>query len=604
MTETRYEDRTDGVDEKIRLLRQACRQGNHDLALSLAESLKGTLEFERQSQRGDESPRLEAPALPVEKLPAPWARWARGWRFCKILELEESAGLDRSREPVEVAVDFATGETTDLGRELRVARLDPDGTMLRETPVQVHGEWRRGERRGCRLLFLADLPARQRSRCFIFYGNPDAECPDYTTDLQVSGSGYRLDIANNHFTAHLSHQNGQVRSLDYRRGFGDLPYGGNMGLHTGGEGHGEPPNIDWGPDYTAAGSYQKFRITAWPRCPNFEVIRGPLSVSVRRWGFPHSPLHPLFAPSRLHMDITYTFYAGQPWFIKQIRMEAVKAVEIAGIRDDEWLFWGLPFTDALWIDRAGVLHEGEVPPEEREDMWGSGFFNSRSRDAFVALRLEHHAERFGPGNRSRVYHDGAPSTNYYGRGQVWTRSPIRGELELKAGTAFVQRSAYLATYYPEDGGARIVEGTRKQLLSPLVVGPGRRPRAPRAQAEGALARPGEVAVGRVGKAAVDLKHRVWDALRQVRDDQLMQVDGNVADLGYIRDLRVSGDTVYILINMPHAGRQAYQFHANPIRDHVLQVDGVGDCVVKCSWDPGWTPSRINDAGRKTLQLSF
>ena len=602
MPETRYEDRTDNVEEKLRLLRQACRRGSHDVAMSLVESLKETLDFERQNHRDADVHPLQSPTRPVDRLPAPWARWAAGWAFYKLLEMAEDAGIDRAREPVEIPLEFTTTETTDLGRELRVARLD--NTTLREIPSQVHGEWRRGRRRGCRLLFLADVPARGRSHYLVLFGNPHSERPDYTTDLTATGSGYALDVANNHFTAHLSEQIGQLQSLDYRRGFGAVPYGANLTLSTGGEGHGEPPNIDWGPDYTADGNYQKFRVTAWPRCPNHEVTRGPLGVSLRRWGFPQSPIHPLFAPSRLHVDITYTFYAGQPWFLKQIRMEAVKPVEIAHIRDDEWLFWGLPFTDALWIDQDGRLHEGEVPAEKTDDMWGAGFFNQTSRDAFIALRLEHHAERFGPGNRGRIHHNGAPGLNYFGRGQVWTRSPVQEPVTLKAGTTFVQRTAYLATHYPAAGGAQLGERTRHKLLAPIQARPGRLPRAPKTRIEGTLARTGEAAVGHAGRNVVSLKQRVWAALREVRDDQLMTVDGNLADLGYIRDIRIAGDTVNVLLNMPHAGRQAFQFHANPIRDRLLQVDGVGECVVDCTWDPDWSPSRINDAGRRALQLSF
>ena len=36
-----------------------------------------------------------------------------------------------------------------------------------------------------------------------------------------------------------------------------------------------------------------------------------LMVKVRRWGFPHSPMHPAFTPSRMHVDQTYVFYAGK-----------------------------------------------------------------------------------------------------------------------------------------------------------------------------------------------------------------------------------------------------------------------------------------------------
>ena len=76
MPETRYEDRTDNVEEKLRLLRQACRRGSHDVAMSLVESLKETLDFERQNHRDADVHPLQSPTRPVDRLPAPWARCA------------------------------------------------------------------------------------------------------------------------------------------------------------------------------------------------------------------------------------------------------------------------------------------------------------------------------------------------------------------------------------------------------------------------------------------------------------------------------------------------------------------------------------------------
>ena len=71
MPETRYEDRTDNVEEKLRLLRQACRRGSHDVAMSLVESLKEALDFGRQTHRDADVEPLQSPTRPVDRLPAP-----------------------------------------------------------------------------------------------------------------------------------------------------------------------------------------------------------------------------------------------------------------------------------------------------------------------------------------------------------------------------------------------------------------------------------------------------------------------------------------------------------------------------------------------------
>ena len=106
----------------------------------------------------------------------------------------------------------------------------------------------------------------------------------------------------------------------------------------------------------------------------------------------------------MHMDVKYTFYAGLPYFFKEGRMEAVKEFEITYLRDDEWVLSQGPFTDLVWMDRNGVLHEGAVAGGHSDDLWGVGFFHRDTRDAFIALFLEHSAENF-----DELYHSGSPT---------------------------------------------------------------------------------------------------------------------------------------------------------------------------------------------------
>src|SRR6185503_16460517 len=108
--------------------------------------------------------------------------------------------------------------------------------------------------------FMAEVAANERADYLIFYGNPNAERVEYTTDLKVRGEGYGLDIENNHFLARLSKQMGQLERLTYKRQHG-------LELFAGGKGHGEPPCIDWAHDYVDEGNFQKLRMRNWPACP-------------------------------------------------------------------------------------------------------------------------------------------------------------------------------------------------------------------------------------------------------------------------------------------------------------------------------------------------
>lgn len=593
MMTTRHADRSDTVSRKVELLKAAYDAGQLDVAMSLAASIKDTLQFERQVQATTGEPQISAETfVPVSQLPPALARWARGWSYFKSVTLFETVGITRAAEPVELTVGVLADQTADLARELRVARWDASQQRLQEIRSQVDELTREGRQLRCRLLFFADVEAHESAQYLIFYGNPNAELPDYLSDLTVEGEGYGLDVTNQYYLARLSRQTGQLERLTYAREHG-------LELYAGGKGHGEPPDIDWGHDYVDQGQFQKLRIRNWPHCPNYEVIRGPLCVQVRRWGFPYSPVHPLFTPSRMHMDITYRFYAGQPYFIKQGRMDMVQDFRIEAMRDDEWVFSGYSFTDTVWMDAAGLLHEGAVPPEQNEALWGVGFFHRVSRDAFIALRLEHSAQGF-----DQLQHGGVPTLHYAGHGQLWSRYPAE-KTELKTGASIRQKSAYLLTPYPEQDAAAQIQQTRHRLLNPLEV---------RSQMPAQFHAPAAInsVLARYGEApeTASLKSSIWKSLREVRDEQFYNVDANIVDLGYVYDVRERNGIVRIVVTMPHRGRPVYQFLVTQgggrvdagIRERLLKLPGVRDVHVDFTWNPAWTSARLTDQGRQAMGL--
>jgi metal-sulfur cluster biosynthetic enzyme len=593
MPEIRLQDHTDTLSEKARLLQAAIAAGRDDLVASLASSIQQATQFERQSREDDTRPTLGADDfVPVADLPPAWAAWAKGWYSCKALSLHETVGLARSHEPVDLTIGFKLDQITDPFRELRVARVDVEEGVLREVPCQVHSETRQSHDRRCHLVFFADVPAHGRASYLIFYGNPNAELPCYSTDLCTEGEGYALKIRSRYYSAELSPQMGQIIRLTSTRQHG-------VELYAGGHGHGDPATLDWSTDYVDRGGFQKIRIRNWPSCPNFEMLRGPLMVRVRRWGFPASPIHPVLTPARLHTDQTYTFFAGLPYFFKEGRMEAVQDVRIEAMRDDEWVFSGYSFTDQVWLDSRGRLHEGKVPADQSGDLWGVGFYHSLSRDSFIALRLEHSGEG-GVSPR----HEGAPIFFYEPHGQCWARYPFRTRT-LPAGSLTRQKNAYLFQEYEEQGAPKRIEALYHRLRNPLDARADTLPRVEKAKATGALARDGET------PETCGLKPAIWDAMRLVRDEQLYTVDANVVDMGYIYDVRMRLGVAHILVTMPHRGRPSYDFLVNHgggritpgIRDRLLTIPGVKDVVLDFTWDPGWTAARITDAGRQAIGLT-
>jgi metal-sulfur cluster biosynthetic enzyme len=467
---------------------------------------------------------------------------------------------------------------------------------LEEIPSQVLDERRRGAFWECRVVFQADSAARERRIHLILYGNADAELPAYKTDLATSGEGFALEIENAWYKASLSRQMGQLERLTLKREH-------SLELFSGGQGHGEPPGIDWAHDYVPGGNFQKLRISLWETCPEFEVARGPVCTTIRRWGFPHSPVHPLFSPARLNIDIEYRFYAGLPWFLKLGTMEAIREFEAQALRDDEWVFSGHSFTDKLWMGPDGVLRDGDVPPQFNEQLHAVGFYNRQSRDAFIAMFLEHRADGL-----PELKHTGAPTLAYKWHGQLWSRGPLPVK-RVPAGAILRERNAYLATELGSLADAAPVESLRRQWLQPLKVSSAPVPEAGLVTSQSSrLARPGEA-----GDSAIP-KRLIWEALRDCKDAQLYTADASVVDLGLIYDVQVRGSAVHVVMAMPHRGRPlaGYFVHGSisvhptksvPIRERLLQVPGVRTVSVEQVWEPAWSSNFLTDAGRQKMGLS-
>lgn len=591
MSENTYWERTEPFEEKLRLLEAAWRKRDFRLARALTHSLRDTV---MQTQHEEESPgtplmaadRFEA----VTSLPPAWRSWAKGWSCCKVVHLDETLGVARPLEPVELLLSFPAARVTSLAREVRVARVI-DNT-LHEVPSQVHGEVRRGEERLCKVLFMAGGTMHERQTYLVFFCNADAELPAYPTDLETHGEGYALDIENDHYKASLSHQMGQLEKLTIKREHG-------LELFAGGEGHGEPPGIDWAHDYVTADRFQKMRITLWESCPDYEVVRGPIATIVRRWGFPHSPAHPVFTPSRLNVDVEYRFYAGLPWFHKSGSMHAIKAFEAPALRDDEWVFSGQSFTEMLWMGPDGKLRTGPVDPAMRENVWGVGFANPQSKDSFVALFLEHAAEGL-----PELKHSGAPQMFYRWHGHVWSRYPLPVK-EVPTGAVLRQKNAYAALPFTEAEGPGLLEDLRHRLVNPLHASAGELPRAINAKPQASrLARPGEAGDSPISKQAL------WNALRDCKDEQLYTADINIVDFGLVYDLRVRGDTVEVLMAMPHRGRPRLGYftfgsggNSVPVQQRLMQVPGVKKVIVEQTWEPGWNSNRLSEDGRRKFGLA-
>jgi hypothetical protein len=146
-------NRSDPIPEKLQLLTSAYEDGKLDLALSLAASIRDTLHLEKQLARQSLVVPMES-SHPIDQLPSPWATWARGWKFFRSITVYDPTGVDRTPELLDLVVAFAPDQIHDVYRELRLARVEADGS-LREIPCQVYDEGRDQRSTSCRLAFVA-----------------------------------------------------------------------------------------------------------------------------------------------------------------------------------------------------------------------------------------------------------------------------------------------------------------------------------------------------------------------------------------------------------------------------------------------------------------
>jgi metal-sulfur cluster biosynthetic enzyme len=95
----------------------------------------------------------------------------------------------------------------------------------------------------------------------------------------------------------------------------------------------------------------------------------------------------------------------------------------------------------------------------------------------------------------------------------------------------------------------------------------------------------------------ELADRIRDALRVVIDPELGH---NIVDLGFVYDISIVGDAVRIMMTATTPGCPATGFLKDGVTRGVAQVPGVGSVDVEMTFDPRWTPARIDPAVRASL----
>ena len=98
-------------------------------------------------------------------------------------------------------------------------------------------------------------------------------------------------------------------------------------------------------------------------------------------------------------------------------------------------------------------------------------------------------------------------------------------------------------------------------------------------------------------AAAALRERAWDAAAQVVDPEIPVL--SIADLGVLREVRIAGDTVEVVITPTYSGCPAMRMIELEI-ETALRAAGIDKLRVSTVLSPAWTTDWLSDAGRRKL----
>ena len=352
-------------------------------------------------------------------LPQSWGSPPLGWQYAKRLVLINDTAHERQGEPVEADVDIHAGHITDLDREVRVARLHSETGPLEVVPSQVHLMDREDELLRCRLFFLADVAAEGSATYLLLYGNPEAPEPHYDTDLKVSGEGYALEVENEHYRAVLGKMNGNWQDHYSKRGPAEL-------VHR--QGHGVEGTIHWGPDWSDE-RVGRYRLTNWDGPPlfDYDVIKGPVCVRIRRWGHPILSIGPQVGrPHKVMATVTYSFWAGQPYVIMESKLEVLEDVRFRDCRNDEFVI-GEQLPERAWMGPEGEIGFGAPGLAARRPSLGDPFQpRNRRRIRQHSPRIrEYQSELVAAGPRRILAHRHLGPLSGAARGDARWRARVR-----------------------------------------------------------------------------------------------------------------------------------------------------------------------------------
>ncbi len=420
--------------------------------------------------------------------------WSEAWPHSISLVVHETAGMQRTGEPVHAMVGPYADDFGPADSQIRVVTYDPthpkagaDGYVVAPHQIIESTEWRdeamlKHEEKDpetgelihrydptttVELVFLADVQQYETKVYYVVYGNPADHTNVVESDLKVEQHD-RLSqtVSNGNYSIYTSPNSGSVETITIL-GSGE-PVVLEHKLETNGAVH-------WNPDiYTPPTPW--VHTSDW-EAPEYAEKTGPVMHRTRR----HA-LQPMVDNASAH--VSYTFYAGQPYILETSLMEIEKDVFVSAMRNGEIVFNKAVLNEFVWQDELGVVKNMPIEGSRQHpvhaldipaDTPWMAFINREKKIGFANIALAYeNTNRYGdPASVGQPYFyvQNGPWV-YWARPLVY---PFAGNnmtrlMKVRKGSMYYEENAWVPFRFAEgDNPFAEIEKLNKQLRSPLLV---------------------------------------------------------------------------------------------------------------------------------------
>jgi len=411
--------------------------------------------------------------------------FSNDWKNYKAVVLSETAGINRTKEPVEVLLAFYPDEAQQLTRDIRVVAVDPVTHELTEVVSQVYDqqEFLKEDDLGpdkngkpardiplwlptvtVRVAFLADVPARKSKVFLVFYNNPNAMAQIYSTDLKVQGAAPGLQIDNSVMQVILHPNSGHLDQI-MLKSKPDAPL--YHRLETNGAMH-------WNPDIYVPP--RPWTHTAdWKPPKNISTVSGSVIARSDVWD-------EMREVPEVDASVRYEFYPGMPYFISTTTMRINENVQALALRNSEMVIKRELITHAAWYDvltDSVIVYDVQHMPDladlkmEADVPWII-FFNKEKGIGFAGIQLSYSNTGLESPVRllNPFFYITAGPWIYWARGlsHTFLSSNMQQVVPVMKGNVFSEKWAYLIfeTDKTPTPYAPVIEW-HKRLTNPLRI---------------------------------------------------------------------------------------------------------------------------------------